>query len=131
MGKVHKSIGAIIRKGNKFLMIDRKNQPLGYACVAGHVDFNEEPETALIREVKEEVGLDVVKSRLVFEEFVGWNRCNKGVTGHYWYVYECEVSGKLKKNGEAKKIEWYGKEEIKNLELEDSWKRWFKKLGII
>ena len=128
---LHYTVGAVIKKDGKFLLIDRANKPFGFACVAGHVDEDESEEEALKREVKEECGMDIKNFKMVGEEELIDNLCNKKAKDHYWYVYECEVFGKLKKNGEAKKIEWYGKEEIKNLELEDSWKRWFKKLGII
>ncbi|MCD4666189.1 NUDIX hydrolase [archaeon] len=129
---MHYSVGALIKKDNKFLLIDRKKPPLGFACLAGHVDENETPEKTLIREVEEESGLKVTNYKLIFEEELSWNWCNFGIQTHYWYVFECEFSGNIVKDEvESKSIGWYTQEEIKKLKLEPSWEYWFKKLKII
>ena len=41
------------------VLIDRKNPPLGLAIPGGFVEVGESVETAALREMKEEVGLDV------------------------------------------------------------------------
>ncbi len=41
------------------VLIDRKNPPLGLAIPGGFVEVGESVETAAVREMKEEVGLDV------------------------------------------------------------------------
>lgn len=131
-GKMHYSVGAIIKKGNKYLLIDRRQYPLGFAGIAGHVDEGETPGQALIREVKEESGLDVKNFKLIHEEEVEWNKCIHKVRGHYWYLFECDVKGKPKRyKKEEKSIGWYSKKDIEKLELEHVWQYWFKKLGII
>lgn len=131
-GLIHFTVGAIIKKGDKILLIDRKNIPLGFAGIAGHVDLRETPEQALIREVKEESNLDILGYNLLFEETFNDNPCVYNAKNHHWYVFECETrKTEPMKNNEAKSIGWYSKEEIKDLELEDSWKRIFKKLGVI
>lgn len=45
------------------VMIERKNPPHGWAFPGGFVDLGESVETALLREMKEEVCLDVVIDR--------------------------------------------------------------------
>ena len=41
------------------VLIKRKNPPLGFALPGGFVDYGERVEEALIREMKEEINLDV------------------------------------------------------------------------
>jgi len=129
---MHYSVGALIKKDNKFLLIDRVNIPLGFAGIAGHIDKGENPEKALAREIKEESGLKLVSQKLIFIEERKNNICSKRVSVHYWYLFECEVSGEIKRNKtETKSIAWYSQKEIKKLKLEPVWKYWFKKLKII
>jgi len=129
---MHYSVGALIKKDDKYLLIDRKKPPLGFAGLAGHIDEGEDEIKALKREVEEESGLEIENYKLLFEEELDWNWCSKGVKTHYWYLFQCKVRGKVKQNfKEAKSIKWYDKKEIKQLELEPVWKYWFCKLKII
>jgi len=127
----HTSVGAIIENNGKYLLLDRSKQPWGFACAAGHIDEGEDPETALKREVKEETGLTVTDYKLVWEEWVDWDWCSRGITGHHSYIYQVATSGKVKGNKESKSIGWYTKEELKKIKLERMWVYWFGKLGII
>jgi 8-oxo-dGTP diphosphatase len=45
--------------GDRIVLIERKNFPLGWAIPGGFVDFGETVEQAAIREAKEETSLDV------------------------------------------------------------------------
>jgi len=129
---IHYSVGAVIHKDGRYLLIDRGVPPPGFAGVAGHIDEGEEAKEAIAREVAEETGLHVESMELLWEEFVEWNWCSKGVTGHYWYVYACEVSGEIARDErETKSAGWYSAEEIKVLPLERVWEYWFQKLHII
>jgi len=129
---MHFSVGALIQKNGKYLLIDRASPPFGFAGVAGHIDEGEEPSEALNRELKEESGLTLKHAAMLIEEEVDGNVCSKGTTIHYWYVYGCEVTGTVKRNlRETKSIGWYSAEEIKKLKLEPIWQYWFKKLQII
>lgn len=130
--EMHYSVGAVIERNGKYLMVDRINPPFGFAGVAGHVDEGETVEQALFREVGEESGLKVEGYRLLFEEELDWNWCDKGIGIHHWYLFACDASGEIKRNpSEAKKIEWYSLSEIRQLELEPVWEYWFKKLKLL
>ena len=47
------------------VLIQRKNEPLGLALPGGFVDVGECVETAVVREMKEEISLDVKISKLL------------------------------------------------------------------
>lgn len=129
---MHYAAGALIEKDNKYLLIDRVDPPLGFAGLAGHINEGETPEETLLRKVSEESGLKLKSSILLFEEEVEWNWCRAGVQSHYWYMYKCEVEGKIKNNPEASKsIGWYSLDEIKKMKLEPVWEYWFKKLKLL
>jgi len=131
---MHYSVGAVIKNElGAYLLIDRLKVPLGYAGIAGHVDEGELPETALEREVREESGLVVVRSRLLFEEERPGNVCSRGINTHHWRLYACEVSGEIRWNQEeTKSIDWYSKKQVRSMrnELESIWQYWFTKLGV-
>ncbi len=56
-----------------------------FTLVGGRENEGETPEQALVREVKEETGLDVIKSRLVFTE-------SHAAPYNQQYIYLCEVA---------------------------------------
>jgi 8-oxo-dGTP diphosphatase len=128
---MHRSVAAVIKKDGKILMLDRVNFPFGWACPAGHIEEGENPESAMIREVKEEVGIDVKKYNLILHEFIDWNECKRGVKGHAFFVYEIlDWSGEIKGNFESKGLKWIGKNEIENIQLEPVWDYFVKKLDL-
>ena len=128
---MHYSVGAIIEKDGKYLLIDRALPPYGWAGIAGHLGDNENPDEALGRKVTEEVGLKVITKKLILKEEVPWNRCRIGVNSHYWWLYKCDTKGNLSIDPEgAKSYGWYSEEEISKLKLEPVWDYWFKKLKI-
>jgi len=128
---MHRSVAAVIRKDEKILMIDRVNFPLGWACPSGHIEENEDPEQALLREVKEEVNIDVKKFKLINHEFIEWNECKKGVRGHDFFVYEVtDWDGDIKSNFESKGMKWIGKEDMMDIKLEEVWEYFVKKLNL-
>ncbi len=62
---------ALIKNDKGEILIDRRNQPdtpeehNKWEFVGGKINFGEDPEEALVREVKEECGLDVKVVRLL------------------------------------------------------------------
>ena len=130
---MHTSVGAILEKDNKILMLNRKKKPLGWANPAGHVEENETFENALIRELKEETGLTAIKFELVINEYIPWNECSRGVKGHDCYIFQItEWNGELRlAEDEAHDLKWVELENLKKIKLEPLWEYFLKKLNKI
>ncbi len=64
------AVRAIIIGQDRKVLVMRRDKQSGdyYTLVGGRVNEGETQEQALVREVKEETGLDITKSRLVFVE---------------------------------------------------------------
>lgn len=148
----HTSVGMLIKKDDKYLLIERMKFPFGFAPPAGYLDGDEYEEGAR-RELIEEVGLNPVSLKLVYEGKKE-NICRReNGNWHYWKIYEVQVTGKIKRSeDEIKQAGWYSIEQIKNLAaktkayltgkveqekwesnpgLESFWYEWFKESGLI
>ena len=55
------TVDIIIFQGSKIVLIERKNEPLGWALPGGFVDYGESLEQAAVREAKEETGLTLTE----------------------------------------------------------------------
>ncbi len=130
---LHYSVGALITKGGRYLLLDRVRKPFGFAGVAGHVEEGETPIEAIEREVKEESDLTSVTCQILFDEEVLWNGCSHGDFTHHWYLFKIDVEGMFfKLNAHAGKVMgWYTPEELAELNLEPVWRYWFERLKII
>lgn len=81
-----KAARAIIIENNRLLVMFRnKSGSQYYTLVGGHLDGDETPEQAVVREVREETGLNVTSSRLVFYE-------DHPEPYNKQYIYICEVA---------------------------------------
>lgn len=81
-----KAARAIIIEDNKMLVMHRnKHGTQYYTLVGGRLNDNETTEQAVIREVKEETGLDVVKAELVFTE-------EHPEPYNDQYIFKCQVA---------------------------------------
>lgn len=134
--KQHMSVGAIIQRAGKYLMIERNSVPFGKAGVAGHVDAGEERdlEGAIAREVDEEVDLRVVAVTPVPEiqgVEVLWNHC-RSAKSHRWHLYYVATEGEPRFDPvETKGGGWFTPEELASSALEPVWREWLERLKII
>lgn len=67
--KLIPAVYLVLRKDNEVLLLRRANtgyQDGKYGLVAGHLDGNELGTTAMVREAKEEAGIDIDPSKLEF-----------------------------------------------------------------
>lgn len=116
------SVGMIVRKDGKVLLLERMKPPYGFAPPAGHVDEDLTPqgekdfETAARRELEEEVSLKTKDLKQIYEGRQD-NSCRRpGGNWHYWKIYEIETEGELHRSlDETKQARWYSPEEVAGL----------------
>ncbi len=102
--KIELTTAAIIFEGNKILLIKRTKEPWAslWHFPGGHVDEGEIPQDSIIREIKEETGLD---AEIIGEEKLGGDfRRLKNPTGmflypvldhyHLSFLFHCRIRGK-------------------------------------
>ena len=116
-------VGGIIKQGDKYLTVRINKNPF-YCLIGGHVQLNENTEKAVVREIKEELCVDVRVKALacIFENFF---RVKSGRKYHeLCFAYDVELpSGVVindftreeKENGETITLEfkWLTLEEMR------------------
>ena len=91
----HTSVGMLVWKENKLLLIERGREPFGFAIPAGHVDGDTTFEAAAIRELEEETGLQTESLELLTEGRKD-NFCRRdGGSWHFWKLYTIISKGEI------------------------------------
>ncbi len=124
-GKLVQKVSAIIKNGEKFLVLINKNNRA--YNVGGSVDIGEKARQAIIREIKEETGGDVSKIKYITKtyyqvewEYNGIKFPNKRVD--YCYLVELKdnlvhiegLNGEFSNND---RLEWHTIQELENLKV--------------
>jgi len=118
-------IGAygILMDGNRVLLCRLSNQVAGFAgkwtLPGGGIEFGEQPVDALIREVEEETGFQVVS-----EGIVDAHSLQRELAGRHMHsiriVYRARITGgelRFEENGTTDRCEWFTEEEVRALPL--------------
>lgn len=96
----------IVYDGHRVLLDRRAYNPGkgGWALLGGYMEPGEDPKDALLREVREEAGLEVEVGELISIE-VGGPTCGLIYPARY-------LSGELRKSQESAAISWFTPDEI-------------------
>ena len=123
-------VGAIILDGDRILLEKRKNSPGKgkWSVPGGLVDLGETAEQAVIREVKEETGLEVYDPRLV--DVVSYiSLGEKGAVMYHYVIIDYLVAskgGKPKAASDAEDLKWVPFYEVEQYDLTESFRRFFQ-----
>ena len=115
--------GVIIKKDNKILLVKEKqnDNKEWWAFPGGGVDFGESIEDAAIREVKEELGIDIkLNEFLGFKEVIAPKFDYHSIV--FFFVAE-PLNDEINKVGEILDFGYFNIEEVKKLNLIKS-SRW-------
>ncbi len=102
-------IELIDRPERPIILIERRNEPFGWAIPGGFVDYGESVETAAIREAKEEVSLDVE----LVEQFHVYSDPNRDSRQHtIAIVFIATATGEPKADDDAKSLGIFNRDEM-------------------
>jgi 8-oxo-dGTP diphosphatase len=103
------TVDIIIRLGEKIVLIERKNEPKGWALPGGFVDYGESLEEAAIREAGEETGLELKDLR----QFGAYSDPDRDPRQHnISFVFTAEGKGELRGGDDAARAELFSMEEL-------------------
>ncbi|MGC9312752.1 MAG: NUDIX hydrolase [Sediminispirochaetaceae bacterium] len=109
------TVGALIESNGRLLLEKRNHDPFnGLWCIpGGHIDYGESVEKALIREVREETGLQVINYSFFNYYTEYYDELNWHAVALIFVVY---TTGSLKMQPEeVQELRWFTKEELHSL----------------
>lgn len=113
--------GLCVRDGKALLVREAPELSGQWELPGGGLDFGEEPRTCLEREIKEEMGLDVV--RVSEQPIYAWTNYEKDRRSLKWYyslvlVYQIEFKDlAFTATEECEEVAFYSREELQTLDL--------------
>ncbi|HLL61307.1 MAG TPA: NUDIX hydrolase [Candidatus Nitrosocosmicus sp.] len=107
------TIDAIIIQDNKIVLIKRGLKPAKgqWALPGGHVEWDETVEDTVIKEVKEETGLDITSMNL----FNVYSKPDRDPKQKITIVYAVKTSGVLHAGDDADSCKWFDINDLPDL----------------
>lgn len=103
------TVDALIEREGRIVLIKRKNPPPGWALPGGFVDYGETLEAAVIREAKEETGLDIE----LVSQFHVYSDPSRDPRQHtIATVYLARAEGEPEGGDDASEARWFDPEEL-------------------
>lgn len=128
----HESVGIFVfNKNNEALFFKRILFPFVYTIPAGHLDFDENIEEAVKRELFEETEIKIDQVKLFSEEDVLNDQCRRGADNHRWHLFVARLEGEseIKINREGLEPVWLSLPEALKKELSVPVKYFIEKYG--
>ncbi len=124
-------VGAIILKPGMILLEKRGNEPAKdqWTIPGGVVEVGENLEEAVLRETKEETGLDALNPRLI-DVVDQVHRDGEGKIEYHYVIIDYIVgiqSGEPKPSSDAADLRWVQMREVEAYDLTPSFRRFFIK----
>ena len=117
------AVAAVIFHKEKLLLVKRGQEPAKdmWALPGGKVLPGETMQKALIREIKEETGLQITVGDVVYVFDVIQQNANQDITFHYIIIdFECHyVDGKLKAADDAIDAVWASEKKFRKLNVHE------------
>jgi 8-oxo-dGTP diphosphatase len=112
-----KCVTAFFVKDERILMQKRSKEEEywkdGWVFPSGEIKKDEKLEEALKREMREELGIDILKSRKC-PKVIGFDPTSRKYFELYPFIIE-KYKGEIKIVEEAQKLGWFSLEEMKNI----------------
>ncbi len=106
------TVDIIIEVDDKIVVIERKNEPFGWALPGGYVDYGESYEHAAMREALEETGLEVEE----LQQFRTYSNPDRDARHHTAStIFIARASGVPRAGDDAKDAKLCSKEELPRL----------------
>jgi 8-oxo-dGTP diphosphatase len=123
-------VGAVIVKEGKIALIKRGNEPSKgkWTIPGGIVELAESPEVAVMREAKEETGLDADKPTLL-DVVSNVDLDEQGKVKYHYVIIDYLIhmkSGTAKASSDAAELHWVPFEEVENYNLTASFRLFFR-----
>jgi len=98
------TVDVIVGDGDRVVLIERRNPPLGWALPGGFVDYGESLEAAARREAREETGLELVD----LEQFRAYSAPDRDPRQHnVSVVFTARGRGTLCAGDDARGASWF------------------------
>lgn len=124
-------VGAVVIHEKQIVLIKRANEPSKgkWTIPGGLVELAESPEIAVIRETKEEIGLEVINPEVI-DVVSNVDLDENGKVKYHYVIIDYLVyvrTGTVQASSDAEELRWVPFDEVENYNLTTSFRLFFRK----